>query len=73
MAVTVLDEMKVLDQQVAPARPVAKQRVDVGNRRRIDLAALRRLRGAALAAGSIAGGRLHWRIHLKTLGFSSFE
>ena len=74
MAVAVLDEMQVLDQQIAPARPVAEQRTHLVERRRIDLAAFRRLRRAALASGSIArGGRLYWRIHLKTLGFSCLE
>ena len=54
MAVFVLDEMQMLDQQVAPARPVAEQRAHFVERRRIDLAALRRLARPALAPGSVA-------------------
>jgi hypothetical protein len=48
MAVVVLDQMQMLDQQIAPARPVAEQRAHLVERRRIDLAALRRLRGRRL-------------------------
>ena len=51
MPVAVLDEMQMLDQQIAPARPVAEQRAHLVERRRVDLAALRRLRRAALASG----------------------
>ena len=45
MAVFVLDEMQMLDQQVAAARPVGEQSFDVGRRDRIDLAAFRRASG----------------------------
>ena len=55
MAVAVLDQMQMLDQQIAPARSVAEQRAHLVERRRIDLAAFRRLRRAAFAPGSIAG------------------
>ena len=48
MAVAVLDQMQVLDQQIAPARLVAEQRAHLVERRRIDLAALRRLRRGGL-------------------------
>src|ERR1041384_1520242 len=74
MSVPILDEMQMLDQQIAPTRLFAEQRAHLVARRHVDLAALRRLRRSALASGSIAGGRrLHWRIHLKTLGFSCLE
>ena len=42
-AVPVLDQVQVLDQQVAPARPVAEQRADLVEGLRIDLPPLRRL------------------------------
>ena len=42
MAVFVLDQMQMLDQQIAPARLVAEQRADFVERLRIDLAAFRR-------------------------------
>ena len=45
MAVAVLDQMQMLDQQVAPARPVAEQGAHLVERRRIDLAAFRRAAG----------------------------
>ena len=51
MAVAVLDQVQVLDQQVAPARPVAEQRAHLVERLRLDLAALRRARRLAAAAG----------------------
>jgi hypothetical protein len=40
--VPVLDQVQVLDQQVTPARPVAKQLLDLVGGRGIDLAAFRR-------------------------------
>jgi hypothetical protein len=40
MAVAILDEMEMLDQQVAPARPVAQERLHLGERAGVDLAAL---------------------------------
>ena len=45
-AVAVLDQVQVLDQQVARARPVAEQRPDLLERRRVDLPALRRRRAS---------------------------
>ena len=47
MAVVVLDQMQVLDQQIAPARPVGQQRAHLRERRGVDLAALRRARRPA--------------------------
>ena len=61
MAVLVLDEMQVLDQQVAPARPVAEQRLHLVQRLRIDLAALGRAARPLAAAPSCplrAAGRI---------------
>ena len=40
LAVAVLDQVEVLDQQVAPPRPLAEQRAHLGQRRRLDRAAL---------------------------------
>ena len=51
MPVMVLDEMQVLDQQIAPARPVGEQCAHLVERRRVDLAALGRARRPAPAAG----------------------
>ena len=51
VAVLVLDEMQMLDQQIAPARLVAEQRADFGGGLGIDLAALR-----ACGAASPRGG-----------------
>jgi hypothetical protein len=64
ISVAVLDEMQVLDQQVAPARLVAEQRADLVERCRVNLSALRRLGRAALAPRPIAiFGRNHRRVH----------
>ena len=41
MPVAILDAMQVLDQQIAAARRVAEQRLHLGQRLRIDGAALR--------------------------------
>jgi hypothetical protein len=63
----------VLDQKIAPARPITEQGGHLGNRLHVELAALRRFL-RALAPGSLAHlGRLYWRIHMKTLGFSCLE
>ena len=51
VAVLVLDQMQMLDQQVAPARAVGQQRRDLVERLRIDLAALGR--AARLAAARL--------------------
>jgi hypothetical protein len=37
--VTVLDEMEMLDQEIAPARPIAQKGADLGKRLGVDLAA----------------------------------
>jgi hypothetical protein len=47
--VAVLDEVEVLDQEIAPARPVGQERLHLVERLRIDLAALRGPAGAAAA------------------------
>ena len=49
MAVVILNEMQMLDQQIAPARLVGQQRLHLGERHRIDLAAFRRTRAAGAA------------------------
>ena len=49
MAVMVLDQMQMLDQQIAPARPVGEQRLHLVERRGIDLAAFGRARRPAAA------------------------
>jgi hypothetical protein len=46
----ILNQMKVLDEQIAATRPVDQQRLDVGQRLRIDLPALRGARRPAAAA-----------------------
>ena len=61
VAVPVLDQVQVLDQQIAPPRPVAEQRAHLVERLRIDLAALRRARRSAASASSRFG--LHF-IHV---------
>ena len=47
MAVFVLDEMQMLDQEVAPAWPLTEQRPNILQRLRVDLAASRGLPRAA--------------------------
>ena len=49
MAIVVLDQMQMLDQQIAPARPVDKQIAHLRQRLRIDLAPFRRARRPAAA------------------------
>ena len=46
LVVSVLDQMQMLDQQVAPPRPVAQQKRNLFSSLRVDLAALRRRFGA---------------------------
>ena len=58
VAVAVLDQMQMLDQQIAPARRVAEQRAHLVERRRIDLAALGRAARPALAAAAAARRRI---------------
>jgi hypothetical protein len=71
VAVMILDQMQMFDQQIAAARSVDQQRLDISERGRIDLAALRRARRFA-AAGAVslavtfaiaAGGRRIVHIH----------
>ena len=45
LVILVLDQVQMLDQEVAPARPVAEQLLDLVRGGRIDLAALRRRLG----------------------------
>jgi hypothetical protein len=40
MAVAILDEVEMLDQQVAPARPIAQERLHLVEGAGVDLAAL---------------------------------
>ena len=46
LVIVVLDQMQMLDQEIAPPRPVAEQKFDLVRGRRIDLAALGRRLGA---------------------------
>ena len=50
MAVVILDQMQVLDEQIAPARPIDEERLHLLKRLRIDLAALGRARRPAPTA-----------------------
>src|SRR4051794_4272484 len=63
MAVLILNQMQVLDQEVAAARPVGQQRLDFLECRRLDLAALW---GAARAsaAGITLAIAAEWRLVL---------
>ena len=70
MAVVILDQMQMLDQQIALARPVGEQRAHLIQRGGIDLAALGRTRALAAAAFAGAGGRA-W-VCSETLIFRSF-
>ena len=45
LVIFVLDQVQILDQEIAPPRPVAEQKLDLMRRGRIDLAALRRRLG----------------------------
>ena len=56
MAVMVLDQMQMLDQQIAPARPVGEQRAHLVERRGVDLAALGRARRPAAPPALLSGG-----------------
>jgi hypothetical protein len=63
----VLDEMQMLDQEIAPARPVAEQRLNFVKRLGIDLAALGGCRGPTAATPS--GWRMLARLNIH---FSTF-
>ena len=52
MAVAVLDQVQMLDQEIAPARAVAEQRAHLGERLRLDLAAFGRLAAGGCAVPS---------------------
>ena len=57
VAVMVLDEMQMFDQEIATPRPVGQQRQHLFERLRLDLAALRRARRSAPAGSPALGGR----------------
>ena len=67
MTVAILDEMQMLDQQIAPARLVAEQRAHLVEGRRIDLAALRRAARAVLFPARAAVVDWGARVHPKSL------
>jgi hypothetical protein len=65
MTVTILDEMQMLDQKIAPALAVAKQRSDLFVRLRIDLTALwgaRRPAPPASTAAAVIGRHCRRRV-----------
>ena len=60
MAVAVLNQMQMLDQEIAPALAVAEQRAHLLERPRIDLAAFgRRAAGCAAQSSAIVGSGIH--------------
>jgi hypothetical protein len=63
MAVFVLDEMQMLDQEVAPARPIAKQRAHFRKRLRLDLPAFRRAARPAVWLSARGARRRRLNIH----------
>ncbi len=69
MAVLILNEMQVFDQQVAPARPIGQKGTDLVERLRVDLATLGRARRTPAAARSVGScpGRI-LDIHCLTSG-----
>ena len=56
MAVMILDEMKMLDQQIAPARPVSEQPAHFVECLGVDLSTLGRARRTAAATRAIGPG-----------------
>ena len=52
MSVSVLDQVQVLDQEIAPPLPGTQQRANLGKRDRIDLPPLWRLARTAAAIAS---------------------
>jgi hypothetical protein len=69
----ILDQMEMLDQQIAPARPVGEQRAHFYKCLRIDLPALWGARRAATATPRNSGiplGLVGCDAHLKVLVFS---
>ena len=70
VAVLILNEMQMFDQQIAPARPVGEQRSDFDQRLRIDLASLgcaRRTASTGTGARRNRGGSLFCDAHLFSL------
>src|SRR5579862_2387109 len=70
VVIPVLDQMQMLDEQIAAARPVTEQRLDVGQGIGIDLPPFR-LETAATPSGTLGGvladvgGSLsHWSISI---------
>ncbi len=62
IAVLVLDQVQVLDQEIAPALAIAQQRAHLRERSRLDLAAFRRLAGAVAPSRTgalLVGARVH--------------
>ena len=53
IAVVILDEMQMLDQEIAPARPITKQRAHFIKRLEIDLPALGRASRPSAAAAPV--------------------
>ena len=62
-AEAVLDQVQVLDQQVAPARPVAEERAHLGEGLRIDLPPFgARASSAGLSRGDARGAERRWAL-----------
>src|SRR5437660_6178891 len=59
MSVPVLDQMQVLDKEVAPERPISEQGAHLCERRGINLAALRGAARPPLATGRVSVHHLH--------------
>ncbi len=62
IAIAILDQVQILDEQIAPALPVAQQRAHLGKRGGLNLAALGRFPGAVPPARTgpwIVGPRIH--------------
>ena len=55
MPVSVLNEMEMLDQEIAPARPVAQKGADLAERLGVDLAAFGRFRRTTPACATSFG------------------
>ena len=66
MAVVVLNEMQMFDQQIAATRAVGQQRLHIGQSRRINLAPLRRTirLAAAIAAPAALAVCLRRRVNV---------
>jgi hypothetical protein len=69
MTVLVLDKMQMLDQQIAAARPICKQRLHIGQSGRVNLTALGRtawLTATIAPAAAFAVGA-RWRLNIHFL------